>query len=76
MKTLRCVPLLVLVLLWSIPAAADTAPPQVGGELPEIVLHALEDAGDMAYLGVDGKASFKIPEIQARLVIVEIFSMY
>ena len=68
--------LYILVLLWACPAAADRLPPQVGGQLPEIILKTPKDTGHADYLGVAGKASFEIPQIQARLVIIEIFSMY
>ena len=63
----------------SIPAlvlSAATQPPPVGGVLPEIVLTAPDQVEHQAYLGIRGKKTFTIPDIDARIVIVEIFSMY
>lgn len=55
---------------------AATQPPPVGGVLPEIVLPAPEQPEHAAYLGIKGKQKFAIPDIDATIVIVEIFSMY
>ena len=76
MKALKFVSIFFLLLLWFCAAGAETSPPRVGGELPEILLTAPQDKGDGDYLGVAGKATFQIPQIKARLVIIEIFSMY
>ena len=56
--------------------ASEYQPPKEGGTLPAIVLDKPKDTGHQAYLGVTGKDSFKIPEIRAEIVIVEIFNMY
>jgi len=66
---------LALCLFW-VPAQA-ASPPAVGGVLPDIVLEVPKDSGDRGYLGLSwwGK-TFTIPAIKARVVIVEIFSMY
>jgi len=56
------------------PLAALAAAPAVGGVLPDITLTAPADRGERAYLGVSG--AFKIPQIKAQAVIIEIFSMY
>lgn len=55
---------------------AATQPPPVGGLLPEIVLAAPDQPAYRTYLGINGKKTFTIPDINARIVIVEIFSMY
>jgi len=55
--------------------AADT-PPAEGAVLPDIKLPAIEKSEDIQYLGIKGDAPFKIPQVQAEVVIVEIFSMY
>jgi hypothetical protein len=59
-------------------AFADTAsqPPAVGGKLPEIILPAPRDIALRQYLGIGGKETFTIPEIEAEVVLIEIFSMY
>jgi peroxiredoxin len=57
---------------------AASSPPAVGGMLPDIKLSMPKDSAEKSYLGLGffGFGSFKIPEIKASLVIVEIFSMY
>jgi len=65
---------LVLMLLFAADAAAE--PPRAGEALPRIELEAPSDPGLGAYLGVDTGSRFTIPQIKARVVIVEIFSMY
>jgi len=55
---------------------AATEPPAEGGVLPQFELSVPEDAQARAYLGLPGSGKFAIPQIKARLVIIEIFSMY
>jgi thiol-disulfide isomerase/thioredoxin len=51
--------------------------PQVKGDvLPEIHLLVPENAIHRNYLGLEGGTFFEIPEIKAKVVIIEIFSMY
>lgn len=58
-------------------AAGKIAPPPEGGTLPEILLPAPENSEHRRYLGIpSGQGNFRIPEIDAEVVIVEIFSMY
>jgi peroxiredoxin len=58
--------------------SAANYPPAVGGVLPDIKLSIPKESADKSYLGFGlfSFGSFKIPEIKARLVIIEIFSMY
>jgi peroxiredoxin len=59
--------------LWAV------SPPAVGGSLPDFKLPAPKDSADKNYLGVSGSffsGPFKIPQIKANVVIIEIFSMY
>ena len=58
------------------PNAAANEPPPVGGVLPDIVLNVPQKPELQSYLGVAGKKTFRIPEIHAEVVIIEIFSMY
>ena len=51
-------------------------PPAVGGVLPEFTLPVPKSDEHQKYLGLAGKESFKISEISADVVIIEIFSMY
>jgi hypothetical protein len=58
-------------------AGAETAPPPEGGTLPEIVLPAPDNTEHRLYLGIrNGDGVFRIPDIDADVVIIEIFSMY
>jgi thiol-disulfide isomerase/thioredoxin len=68
---------IVVVLAFSAVASAAGMPPPVGGQLPDIKLAMPKDSGDKSYLGFSfGFGSFKIPQIKAKVVIIEIFSMY
>jgi thiol-disulfide isomerase/thioredoxin len=55
--------------------AADK-PPQKGESLPVINLPIPKSPDEKSYLGLSGGGSFKIPQIKAKVVIIEIFSMY
>ena len=57
-------------------APAASQPPAVGGQLPEFTLPVPKSDAHQEYLGLAGKELFKIPEISAEIVIIEIFSMY
>ena len=57
-------------------AWGDSKPPAVGGQLPEFTLPVPKSDEHQKYLGLAGKESFKISEISADVVIIEIFSMY
>ena len=65
----------LLIFAVSFAPAADSPPPE-GGQMPEIVLKVPEVVEHQDYLGVAGRKNFQIPEIQAPIVIVQIFSMY
>ncbi len=76
-KTLRFLTgCLILFVAANLPVAAATAPPTEGGMLPAITLDMPVDPFHRAYLGLQEADSFTIPEIDADIVIVEIFSMY
>jgi len=49
---------------------------QPGYPLPSITLPAPKSPAQQAYLGFSGDATFRIPQVQAKVVIIEIFSMY
>ena len=55
---------------------AGSQPPAVDSVLPEFTLPVPQNNDQQQYLGVTGKDSFRIPEIKAEVVIIEIFSMY
>jgi len=75
-KFLGCLLVITGLLFPTGSVQAKAAPPPEGGKLPEINLPAPSRLEEQQYLGVAGKAQFKLPEIQAELVIIEIFSMY
>ena len=54
----------------------SAGPPPVGGMLPELTLDVPKDGAEKTYLGLSGAGVFKIPQIRAKTVIIEILSMY
>jgi peroxiredoxin len=64
----------ILSIGWST-FAADK-PPQKGETLPSIQLPVPKSLVEKSYLGLSRDGSFIIPQIKARVVIIEIFSMY
>ena len=57
-------------------ALAADQPPSEGGVLPDMEFSVPKNPEHLEYLGISGKDTFRIPEIEADVVIVEIFSMY
>jgi peroxiredoxin len=51
-------------------------PPSTGGKIPEFKLQIPKEQSEKTYLGLSGKGTFLIQDIKARLVLIEIFSMY
>jgi len=70
--TLICIFFLPMSLL----TIAANKSPQKGETLPVINLPIPKSPAEKSYLGLSGDGSFKIPQIKANVVIVEIFSMY
>jgi len=71
--------LAAMTLLFSMlvfPALAANKPPEKGEMLPVMNLPTPKNPDERSYLGLSGSGLFKIPQIKARVVIVEIFSMY
>ncbi|MEA3486084.1 MAG: redoxin domain-containing protein [Thermodesulfobacteriota bacterium] len=58
------------------PVPAAESPPVKGDILPEIKLAIPSKHSDRNYLGLPSSGFFKIDKIKARVVIIEIFSMY
>lgn len=55
------------------------APPAPGGVLPDFSLPVPKETADKSYLNISGSffsGSFKIPQIRANVVILQVFSMY
>ena len=55
---------------------AVNKPPQKGETLPAMNLLIPKSPVEKSYLGLSGEGSFKITQIKAKAVIIEIFSMY
>ena len=73
------IPFTITALLFSIlafPALAANKPPEKGERLPAINLPIPKNPDERNYLGLSGSGLFKIPQIKAKTVIVEFFSMY
>ena len=64
------------ILLFPLTLLAEGKLPKSGETLPEFALTAPESKIHQEYLGIGSQASFSIPEIQADIVIIEIYSMY
>ena len=58
------------------PALAANKPPEKGEVLPVMNLPTPKNPDERSYLGLSGSGLFKIPQIKAKVVIIEIFSMY
>jgi hypothetical protein len=58
------------------PAVAADQPPAEGGDLPPIQLVVPEDPQAKSYLGLSEGKQFTIPQIEAQVVVIEIFNMY
>jgi peroxiredoxin len=55
---------------------AANKPPEKGEQLPIMTLPIPKNPEERTYLGLSGSGSFKIQQIKAKVVIIEIFSMY
>jgi peroxiredoxin len=66
----------ILCLILVFHALAANKPPEKGEALPVMNLPIPKNPEERNYLGLSGSGSFKIPQIKAKAVIIEIFSMY
>ena len=66
----------VLVLMFVHPVSPAPSPITKGDVLPAINLPLPKSPEERGYLGLSGSGNFKIPQIKAKAVIIEIFSMY
>jgi len=57
-------------------SATASKAPEKGETLPVFNLPIPKSSAEKAYLGLSGDGLFKIPQIKAKVVIVEIYSMY
>ena len=70
--SLMAIPLLLFA---SSPFAANKVP-EKGEALPTINLPIPKNPDEKGHLGLSGEGSFRIPKIKAKVVIIELFSMY
>lgn len=68
--------LFIFILTATITGTAFSGPPAAGGILPELYLPVPGEIQYRQYLGLDDKPEFKISEIKADVIIIQIFSMY
>lgn len=67
---------ILLALTISFPALSTNKPPEKGETLPVFNLPIPKNPAEKVYLGLSGEGFFKIPQIKAKVVIIEIYSMY
>jgi peroxiredoxin len=74
--------LFVFVLALAVNGGYAAQPPAVGGQLPDFELSIPADDGDKAYIALPGeklyfgRGVFKVPQVGAQVVILQVFSMY
>jgi hypothetical protein len=56
--------------------AGDSKPPAAGDALPELTLPTPKDSGQQVYLGLTTAETFQISQINAEVLLIEIFNMY
>jgi peroxiredoxin len=66
----------VLVFMFAHPVFPAPSPITKGSVLPGMTLPIPKSPEERGYLGLSGSGNFKIPQIKAKAVIIEIFSMY
>jgi thiol-disulfide isomerase/thioredoxin len=81
MRMILKINLYLLIIIFCIvlmhnPVTAKTDPPEKGELLPDVTLAVPDNPVHRDYLGLSQCKTFKIPEIKATVVIIEIFSMY
>ena len=75
-KTSILLCILLFLALSIYPVYSYDNPLAEGKELPDIELTIPKNQEHQQYLGLTGEGTFKIPQIKAKVVIIEIFSMY
>ncbi len=66
----------IILLVITYPALSAEKPPAQGETLPHFELAVPQDSAAKSYLGLSGSGKFTVPQIKARVVVIEIFSMY
>jgi hypothetical protein len=75
MNKMRVIWLGIIVFLFLIQTNvfAEGKPIKKGDKFPEFQLSTPKDPNEQAYLGIKGKDTFSISDIQTEVVIIEIF---
>jgi hypothetical protein len=68
--------ILVLFALVHYPVVAASKPPAKGTVLPQFQLEMDEDTEAKDYLGLSGSGGFTVSEINAQVVVIQLFSRY
>jgi hypothetical protein len=68
--------IMMFVCLFAWSHALAISPPKKGGTFPDITFPVPKDAGHREYLGLPESGNFKVPQIKADVVIIEVFNMY
>ena len=71
-----CVCIFAFLFVATYPALTASKPPAVGDSLPPIKLAVPDDPQAKSHLGLSGSGQFTVPQIEAQVVIIEIFNMY
>ena len=76
MKKVIWLSLLVLLTLLLSPLDMPAAGPPAGGTLPDFTLPLPVKGAERDYLGLSSRGNFTVSDIKAKVVLIEIFSMY
>ena len=68
--------ILAFLFVATLPALTASKPPATGETLPSFELDVPEKGEFRDYLGLSGSGRFTVPQIEAQVVIIEIFNMY
>ena len=71
-----CVCIFAFLLVATHPALTASKPPTTGETLPSFKLAVPDNDQARSYLGLSGSGQFTVPQIDAQVVIIEIFNMY
>ena len=71
-----CAAFAICLLVATHAGLAFTKAPAIGESLAPFKLPIPQDARDQSYLGLSGTGQFTIAQIEAKVVIIQIFSMY
>lgn len=71
-----CVRFFLCLILVVASSAVHAAPPGVGGTMPALNLPVPQDPAGQEMLGVQGKRTFKLSDLKADLIFLEVLGVY